>query len=65
MNKFKVYKFIVKKKKIKKKNKMTPSLDIGGQVGGVTVLVCMIRFWCKITACLCLIYVSKSVKGLV
>ena len=29
------------------------------------VLVCMVRFWCKITACMCLNYVSKYVKGLV
>ena len=28
------------------------------------VLVCMVRFWCKIT-CMCLNYVFKSVKGLV
>ena len=28
------------------------------------VLVCMVQFWCKITACMCLNYVSKSVKGL-
>ena len=31
MNKFKVYKFIVKKK-------MTPSLDTGYRVGGVTIV---------------------------
>ena len=29
------------------------------------VLVCMVQFLCKITACMCLNYVSKSVKGLV
>ena len=29
------------------------------------VLVCMVRFWCKIIACMCLSYVSKSIKGLV
>ena len=28
------------------------------------VLVCMVQFWCKITTCMCLNYVSKSVKGL-
>ena len=28
------------------------------------VLVCMVLFWCKITACICLNYVSKYVKGL-
>ena len=27
------------------------------------VLVCMVWFWCKITACMCLNYVSKYVKG--
>ena len=26
------------------------------------VLVCMVRFWCKITASMCLNYVSKYVK---
>ena len=29
------------------------------------VLVCMVQFLCKIIACMCLNYVSKSVKGLV
>ena len=29
------------------------------------VLVCMVQFWCKITACMCLNYVFKFVKGLV
>ena len=29
------------------------------------VLVCMVLFWCKITACMCLNYVSKAVKCLV
>ena len=29
------------------------------------VLVCMVRFWCKITACMCLNHVSKYVKGFV
>ena len=29
------------------------------------VLVCIVWFWCKITACMCLNYVSKYVKGLV
>ena len=29
------------------------------------VLECMVRFWCKITACMCLNHVSKSDKDLV
>ena len=29
------------------------------------VLVCMVRFWYKITACMCLNYASESVKSLV
>ena len=29
------------------------------------VLVCMVRFWWKIIVCMCLNYVSKSIKGLV
>ena len=32
---------------------------------GECVFVYMVWFWCKIIVCMCLNYVSKSVKGLV
>ena len=28
------------------------------------ILVCMVQFWCEITACMCLNYGCKSIKGL-